>query len=97
MRILIIKLGAIGDVLRTTSVLAGLREKYPNSQIDWLTSDAGKEILLHNRFINRISLWEERQELKTYDLVIGLEDELEVGEFVSRIAKENYAYATKAR
>ena len=32
-RILIIKLDAVGDVLRTTSILHGLREKYPNSGI----------------------------------------------------------------
>jgi ADP-heptose:LPS heptosyltransferase len=36
-RILIIKLGAIGDVIRTTPLLSPLREKYPNSEITWIT------------------------------------------------------------
>ena len=36
MKILIIKLGAIGDVLRTTSFLKGLKDKY-NAEIDWVT------------------------------------------------------------
>jgi heptosyltransferase-2 len=36
-RILIIKLGAIGDVIRTTPLLRKLREVYPQSQIWWIT------------------------------------------------------------
>ena len=36
-RILIIKLAALGDVLRTTPLLRGLREKDPNCHITWLT------------------------------------------------------------
>jgi len=36
-RILIIKLGAAGDVIRTTPLLAPLREKYPDHAITWVT------------------------------------------------------------
>lgn len=36
-KILIIKLGAIGDVIRTTPLLRKLKEKYPDSMIVWLT------------------------------------------------------------
>lgn len=36
-RILIIKLGAIGDVIRTTPLLRKLKELYPTSEITWLT------------------------------------------------------------
>ena len=36
-RILIIKLGAIGDVIRTTPVLHRLKKEYPRAQIHWLT------------------------------------------------------------
>ncbi|HCN06035.1 MAG TPA: glycosyltransferase family 9 protein [Bacteroidetes bacterium] len=36
-RILIIKLGATGDVLRTTPILAPLRERYPGHEIWWIT------------------------------------------------------------
>ena len=35
--ILIIKLGAIGDVIRTTPILRKLRENFPNAYISWLT------------------------------------------------------------
>jgi ADP-heptose:LPS heptosyltransferase len=36
-RILIVKLGAIGDVIRTTPLLRRLRDEYPRSEIWWLT------------------------------------------------------------
>ncbi|MCD6356670.1 MAG: hypothetical protein J7L66_05220, partial [Anaerolineaceae bacterium] len=36
-RILIIKLGAIGDVIRTTPLLRKLRNEYPYAEITWLT------------------------------------------------------------
>ena len=36
-RLLIIKLGAIGDVIRTTPLLRKVKEVYPKAQIHWLT------------------------------------------------------------
>jgi len=84
MRILIVKLGAIGDVIRTTSILEGLR----GNEIDWLTSSAAKPVLLHNPFINKIFTWEERDQLRPYDLVISLEDDFEVCEFASLMFKK---------
>lgn len=37
-RILIIKLGATGDVIRTTVILSSIREKYPDHEIWWLSN-----------------------------------------------------------
>ncbi len=39
-RVLIIKLGELGDVIRTTPVLLPIKKKYPNSAIYWLTKNA---------------------------------------------------------
>ncbi|MBK7632185.1 MAG: glycosyltransferase family 9 protein [Ignavibacteriales bacterium] len=36
-KILIIKLGATGDVIRTTPILSPLKKQFPNSKIFWLT------------------------------------------------------------
>ncbi|MFD3000592.1 glycosyltransferase family 9 protein [Pontibacter toksunensis] len=51
-RVLLIKLGAIGDVIRTTPLLHRIRREYPNARITWLThtpailpADAIEEVL----------------------------------------------------
>ena len=41
-RILLIKLDALGDVMRSTSLVDGIKIKYPNSQLTWLVKDNAK-------------------------------------------------------
>ena len=50
-RILIIKLGAIGDVIRTTPLLRKLREVLPETQITWLTYSPD---ILDKNYVDRI-------------------------------------------
>ncbi len=52
--ILIIKLGAKGDVVRTLPVLLAIKEKYPESKITWMTKPASKEMLSIVPEINKI-------------------------------------------
>ena len=47
-RILIIKLDAIGDVLRTTCVLPPLAQAYPEAAITWLTRPEAAPLLANN-------------------------------------------------
>jgi heptosyltransferase-2 len=98
-KILIVKLGAIGDVLRTTSLLPGLREKYSPVQIDWITSSAARELLDWNEYLGRVLIWEERDTAGAYDLVIGLEDEKDVCRFVSSVSAQKIigAYHDKGK
>jgi len=56
-RMLIIKLGASGDVLRTTPILPALRERHPNAQISWLTDESAREVLQANPLIDRLLLY----------------------------------------
>ena len=44
-RVLIIKLAALGDVLRTTPLLSGLKRKYKDPHITWVTHKEGIELL----------------------------------------------------
>jgi heptosyltransferase-2 len=53
-RILIIKLSATGDVLRTTPLLYGLKKKYPLSHITWLTGCPAFYLLKGNPLIDRL-------------------------------------------
>ena len=52
-RILIVKLDALGDVLRTTSILPVLKKKFPVSEITWITKKNAFPLLEGNSFINR--------------------------------------------
>ena len=44
-RILIIRLGALGDVIRTVPAVASLRAHYPGAQISWLVEPAAAGVL----------------------------------------------------
>ena len=83
-----IKLGAIGDVIRTTSVLHGLKEKYKGCSIDWVTKKESFDILKNNGLIDRVfMIGNAKKDLKgeKYDLVICLDDENEACELASGI------------
>jgi heptosyltransferase-2 len=58
-RILVVKLGAVGDVLRTTSILPALRQKYPGVEITWVTRTNAAPLLQSNPLIDRVLLIEE--------------------------------------
>jgi len=58
-RILIVKLAAVGDVLRTTSILPPLKAKYPASEITWITKASAAPLLKGNRLVDRLLVVEE--------------------------------------
>ncbi len=59
LRVLVIKLAAIGDVLRTTSILPALKTKYPGCEITWVTKSSAGPLLKGNRYIDRLLFIEE--------------------------------------
>ena len=54
MRILIVKLGSIGDIVHTLPALAALREGFPDSEISWVVERNLSEILRDNPLLNRL-------------------------------------------
>jgi hypothetical protein len=82
MNSLIIKLGATGDVVRTTPLLRQL-----NGQITWLTETKNLVLLDSLNEHLRCVSWEQRHAaLDTqYDLVINLEDTLDVARFLKNV------------
>jgi heptosyltransferase-2 len=73
--ILIIKLGAAGDVVRTTPLLTRL-----SGQITWITAARNTALLEGLKKSLQCVPWEERRRLPDikYDLIINLEDTLEI-------------------
>jgi ADP-heptose:LPS heptosyltransferase len=78
-RILIVKMAAIGDVLRTTPLLSGLKRTYPQSHITWVVDKEALPLLKNNPAIDRVLPFDFPSllplETETFDLVIGLEKE----------------------
>jgi heptosyltransferase-2 len=98
-KLLIVKIGAIGDVLRTTSLLPGLTEKYRPVEIDWLTSAVARDLLDGNPYLRRVMVWDEHERGEQYDLVIGLEDDKDVCRFVGMLDAQQVlgAYLAKGK
>ena len=96
-RILIIKLGAIGDVIRTTPLITKYRQMYPGCKITWVTlspaivpSSAVDEILRLN--LETVLYIQNTK----FDILINLDKEKEAGALLSSIeATEKYGYTLK--
>lgn len=75
-RILIIKLGAGGEVIRNTPLLHKLRELYPDSEITWITHFPE---FVPSKFVDRIMkyTWENVQRIfnEEFDLLLSLDKE----------------------
>jgi len=103
MDILIIKLGAIGDVIRTTSILPGLKAKYKKCNVEWAAKKESFDILKNNNLISRIYImnYDLKNKLKNkkYDLVISLDDDYEACELAAKINSEKIvgAYIKNSR
>jgi ADP-heptose:LPS heptosyltransferase len=53
-RLLIIKIGALGDVLRTTCVLPALFRAYASPQVTWITRRSAAPLLAGNPYVSRV-------------------------------------------
>ena len=82
MSVLIIKLAATGDVVRTTPLLRRLA-----GSVSWITAQNNLPLLQGiDREVRCVS-WENRKRVAdiTYDLVINLEDDCETSEFLNEL------------
>ena len=82
MSTLIIKLGATGDVVRTTPLLYRL-----DAPISWVTAENNLPLLQGVDRVVRCVSWENRNRIAdtTYDLVINLEDDRETSSFLKQL------------
>jgi heptosyltransferase-1 len=54
--ILIVRLSAIGDVVMSTAILAGLHRAWPTARFHWLTEDMGGEVLKGNADLASVTI-----------------------------------------
>ena len=90
MKILIIKLGAIGDVIRTTAILAGIKEKFHDSMIYWVTKRESLDLLKNNGLIKEVITIGDANELKnnSFDLIISLDDDHDACKLASELSSK---------
>ncbi len=78
-RILIIKLGALGDVVRTVSLLETLKRRYPSSHVTWVSRPNGVRILAGHPLIDLCLPFGAETNLtvtqQRFDLVLSLDKE----------------------
>jgi heptosyltransferase-1 len=54
MRILIVKLGSIGDIVHTLPAVAAIRDAMPHAEISWVVERGSSEILRDNPILDRL-------------------------------------------
>ena len=94
-RILIIKLGSIGDVIRSTPLVVRYRELYPNCHITWLTlfpdvlpKDNTIDEIYKFNFSSIYSISHQK-----FDIAINLDKEIEVCSLLADVqSTEKYGY-----
>lgn len=90
LKILIVRLSAIGDVVHCLPVAAALREKYPEATLGWVVEDKAAEILVNNPIVDKVFIlpkkkWKE-QGLNTSTLK-------EICAFIKEIRDERFDIA----
>ena len=53
-QVLVLKTGALGDVLRTTAILPGLAERYDDLRVTWLTAHGARPLVEHHPLVDRV-------------------------------------------
>ncbi|HII30321.1 TPA: glycosyltransferase family 9 protein [Candidatus Woesearchaeota archaeon] len=90
-KILIIKLGAAGDVLRTTAVLPGLKEHNPGARIDWVTKPDSVDLVRTNPLVDKVYCIGDSIP-DHYDLVINLDEDEEACKLASQLKGEKRGF-----
>ncbi len=96
-RVLIVLMGAIGDVVRALPLLGRIRNAWPDAHIAWAVEPKSKAVLEHHRWLDEIIVYDRahapwtflpflrRVRKGRFDLVIDLQRHLKSG-FTSRIS-----------
>jgi heptosyltransferase-2 len=101
-RILIVKLGSLGDVLRTTSCLAPLKARYPRGHVTWVTRPDARPLLARNPAVDRVLTTDgnylELLLAEEFDLALGPETDL-LSASIMRLARagERRGFAADGR
>ncbi|MBS3076212.1 NUDIX domain-containing protein [Candidatus Pacearchaeota archaeon] len=92
MKLVIIKLGALGDVVRTLPLAKALKQKYPEAELTWITNPNAITILENNPHIDKI--YSSNEEIsETFDKLYNFDIDDEATNLSSNIeSKEKFGF-----
>lgn len=91
-RILVIQLHRFGDIIETTPLFPGLKEKYPESYLAVLAQRDYAEVLIGNPYINEIFLFDKGgliKELQCKDISLKASYD-KINAFIEELRKRNF-------
>lgn len=96
MNILLVKLGALGDVLRTTPLLSALKREHPSARVTWVVDERHADVLEGNAEIDELIRWKPSTpaELsrRRFDWAINLDKEPEALDSIEAAAKKKSGF-----
>ncbi len=87
LKILIIRLSAIGDTIHTLPLAYALRQKFPDAQIDWVVEDKASHFIENNPLLDNVFVIPKREWKTPFDMFDG------INKIITKIKKENYDIA----
>ncbi len=94
-KVVIIKLAALGDVVRTTAVLKPVYKKWCSPQVYWVTYKNAVDILKNNPYVSKIVSYEESYKLfgTQFDVLINFDlDKDALNLTLNIFAKEKFGF-----
>jgi heptosyltransferase-2 len=95
-KIALIKTGALGDVVRTTSLVPALRRRFPDVAITWITSQAAFPLVAGHAAVRPVAIDEPAAaswRSDRYDWIISLDDDVESCAVAARLEADRLSGA----
>ena len=93
-RILLIKLDALGDVVRSTALAEGIKRKYPDSQLTWVTQPEATFFIKNNSYVDRILKYNSETvsilQHEKFDIIINLDKDPKATSMIMSFTADEY-------
>jgi heptosyltransferase-2 len=101
--VLVIKLDAVGDVLRSTSILPKIKARRPDSYLCWVTRRASAPLLKENPMVDEVWLYDDtetinRLAVEAWDVVYNLDNGFPSSALAARVnGREKVGFTLSAQ
>ena len=91
-KICIIKLGALGDVVRTLPILLGIKEKFPESEISWVTKEESLEVVESSPYVKKVYILPS-EIIESFDILYNFDIDDEATSLAKKInSREKFGF-----